>query len=275
LHEAGISARIAARFGWAKERVSELMKRRALVVANWKMNGQKAGVKALTQALCGKLVATASKEVVICPPFVYLAQLQEALVGSSLGLGAQNLYTEDSGAYTGEIAAPMLREFGCDYVIVGHSERRTLFGEDNAFVAAKFAAALHHGLIPILCVGESAAEREAGATVTVVTQQLAAVVEQAGARAFLNAVVAYEPVWAIGSGMAASPVSAQVVHKAIRDLVAARDPETAGQLRILYGGSVNVANAKEFFAQPDIDGALVGGASLVAEEFIAICASLD
>jgi triosephosphate isomerase len=251
------------------------MKRRALVVANWKMNGQKAGVKALTQALCGKLVSGPSKEVVICPPFVFLAQLQEALVGSTLGLGAQNLFSEDKGAYTGEVAAPMLREFGCDFVIVGHSERRTLFGETDAFVAAKFAAALHHGLIPILCVGESAAEQEARATVAVVTRQLEAVIEQTGPRAFLRAVVAYEPVWAIGTGMAATPESAQAVHKAIRDLIATRDPEAAGKVRILYGGSVNVANAKQFFAQPDVDGALVGGASLVAEEFIAICASLD
>jgi len=251
------------------------MGRRALVVANWKMNGQKARVEALAQALCAGLPPGSATEVVVCPPFVYLPQLQRELEGSALGLGAQNLHAEDSGAYTGEVSAPMLREFGCRYVLVGHSERRTLFGESDAAVAAKFVAALRNGLVPILCVGESLEERESGAAEAVVVRQLGAVLAVAGPGIFGSAVVAYEPVWAIGSGKAATPEAAQAMHAVLRAYLASRDPAAAEQTRILYGGSVNAANARDFFAQADVDGALVGGASLVAEEFGAICAALE
>lgn len=250
------------------------MRRRTLVVANWKMNGQKAGVDALTTALRDGLDLSAGLEVVLCPPFVYLAQVQEALSGSLLGLGAQNLCRESNGAFTGEVSASMLREFGCSHVLVGHSERRSLFGEDDALVAAKFLAALQQGLIPILCVGETAAERDEGRTAEVVGRQLAAVLEMVGVAPFAEAVVAYEPVWAIGSGVAATPEAAQDVHAMIRALLAERSVEVAGQTRVLYGGSVTAANAAGFCAQPDIDGALVGGASLIAEDFIALCADI-
>jgi len=254
--------------------MSELMGRRALVVANWKMNGQMAGVEALTTALRDGLDLSLAIEVVLCPPFVYLARVQELLSGSSLGLGAQTLCRESSGAFTGEVSASMLKDFGCSHVLVGHSERRSLFGEDDGLVAGKFQAAIQNGLVPILCVGETAEERAAGHTAVVVGRQLAAVLDTTGAAVFAEAVVAYEPVWAIGSGQAATPQVAQEVHAMIRALLAARSREAAQLTRILYGGSVTSANAAGFYAEPDIDGALVGGASLVAEDFIALCAGI-
>lgn len=231
-------------------------------------------MEALTTALREALDQPTGPEVVVCPPFVHLARVQEILGGSSLGIGAQNLCKDSNGAFTGEVSASMLKEFGCSHVLVGHSERRSLFGEDDALVVGKFLAARQHGLIPILCVGETAAERAAGATAAVVARQLAAVTATAGVEAFAAAVVAYEPVWAIGSGQAATPETAQEVHAMIRSLLAAVSVEVADELRILYGGSVSAANAAGFYAEPDIDGALVGGASLVAEEFIALCASV-
>lgn len=261
------------------------------MIANWKMNGQKARIASLSESLLAALAALSASgnveekasgysaevgpEIVICPPFPYLAQVQAVLRGSTLLLGAQNLCAEDSGAYTGEVSAPMLRDFDCLYVLVGHSERRQLFGESDAQVAAKFAAAQRGELSPVLCVGESAAEREAGNTDRVVVSQVEAVLQQAGVGAFRSAVIAYEPVWAIGSGLAATPESAQAVHALIRTTLARYDADVAGAVRILYGGSVNAANAGEFAVQQDIDGALVGGASLVAEEFVAICSSIS
>lgn len=239
------------------------------------MNGQKAQIASLSQALLAGLAKISPMEVVLCPPNVYLAQVQAALKGSALGLGAQNLHAEAKGAFTGEISAPMLKDVGCTHVIVGHSERRELFGEDDALVAAKFTAALAHGLVPILCVGETAAQRDAGATEAVVKSQVEAVLARAGVAAFAEAVIAYEPVWAIGSGQAATPAVAQAVHAWIRGILARQDAATARKTRILYGGSVNAANAREFCAEQDIDGALVGSASLVAEEFIAICAAFN
>ncbi len=249
------------------------MERRALVVANWKMNGRQAQIASLSQALATAFPeSNPSLEVVICPPGVYLGQVRVALQGSAVQLGAQNVHQEEKGAFTGEIAASMLKDFDCTYVIVGHSERRQHYSESDVLIAAKFVAAQQSGLRPILCVGESAAERDAGSTEAVVRRQVQAVLQVAGVAAFAQAVIAYEPVWAIGTGRAATAENAQVVHATIRSLVAQRDAAVAQGLRILYGGSVSAANAREFSAAPDIDGALVGGASLVAEEFSAICA---
>ena len=209
----------------------------------------------------------------VCVPFPYLGQVSAALAGSAIAWGAQNLSEHDSGAYTGEISGAMLKEFGCRFVIVGHSERRTLYGEDDRRVAAKFVAARRAGLTPILCVGETLEQRERGETQSVVGRQLDAVVGAAGVGALGDAVLAYEPVWAIGSGRNATPQQAQDVHAFARARLAAHDRALAGNLTILYGGSVKAANAAELFAMPDIDGGLIGGASLVAEDFIAICAA--
>ena len=209
----------------------------------------------------------------VCAPFPYLEQVSAALAGSAIAWGAQNLSEHDSGAYTGEVSGAMLKEFGCRFVIVGHSERRTLYGEDDRRVAAKFVAARRSGLTPILCVGETLEQRERGETESVVGRQLDAVVGAAGVGALGDAVLAYEPVWAIGSGRNATPQQAQDVHSFARARLAARDRALAGNLTILYGGSVKAANAAELFAMPDIDGGLIGGASLVAEDFIAICAA--
>ncbi|MGV3592008.1 MAG: triose-phosphate isomerase [Gammaproteobacteria bacterium] len=249
------------------------MGRRALVAANWKMNGRQVQVASLSQALLAGLAGISSLDIVICPPAVYLGQVRDALKGSALQLGAQNVHQEAKGAFTGEIAAPMLQDFDCRYAIVGHSERRQYFGETDAIVAAKFAAARQSGLRPILCVGESAAERNAGSTEAVVTTQVEAVLQAVGAAAFADAAVAYEPVWAIGTGKAATAEIAQAVHALIRSVIAKQDVRVAQDIRIIYGGSVTAANAPELSAAPDIDGALVGGASLVAEDFCAICTS--
>ncbi len=210
-------------------------------------------------------------EVAVCVPYPYLTQVQAKLTGSSLLWGAQTVSEYASGAYTGEVSAAMLCDFGCRYVLVGHSERRQLFGESDAVVAAKFVAAQKSGLVAVLCLGETLAEREAGQTTNVVSRQLAAVIDLAGVGALASAVLAYEPVWAIGTGVTASPAQAQEVHAAIRAQVSALDGELAGGLRILYGGSVKAQNAAELFAQADIDGGLIGGAALVADDFIAIC----
>ena len=210
-------------------------------------------------------------EVAVCPPYPYLGQAQSLLSGSSLVWGAQSVSEHPSGAFTGEVAASMLLEFGCRYVLVGHSERRALYGETDAVVAAKFDAARTAGLVPVLCVGETLAEREAGLTGAVVARQLSAVLDCSGVAAMASAVVAYEPVWAIGTGVTASPAQAQEVHAAIRAQIAAQDRQVANGLRILYGGSVKPQNAVELFGQLDIDGGLIGGAALVADDFLAIC----
>lgn len=210
-------------------------------------------------------------EIAVCPPFPYLAQVQSLLAGSPVAWGAQTLSEHAQGAFTGEVSAAMLGDFGCRYVLVGHSERRSLYGESDAAVAAKFVAAQRGGLVPVLCVGETLAERQAGQTVEVVVRQLAAVVTASGIAALAAAVVAYEPVWAIGTGVTASPEQAQEVHAAIRAYLRGLDAAVADGLRILYGGSVKPQNAAELFAQPDIDGGLIGGAALVAEDFLAIC----
>jgi triosephosphate isomerase (TIM) len=242
--------------------------RKKLVAGNWKMHGSLAENAALLSAL---KPALAGVEAVVCVPFPYLAQAQSELAGSSIAWGAQNLSEHSKGAYTGEVSASMLRDFGCGYVIVGHSERRSLYGESDQQVAAKFIAAQAGGLVPILCVGESLEERESGITEQVVARQLNAVISAAGIGALANAIVAYEPVWAIGTGKTASPEQAQAVHAFIRGKIAGLDAAIADGLVIQYGGSVKAANAAELFAQPDIDGGLIGGASLVAQEFVAIC----
>jgi triosephosphate isomerase len=242
-----------------------------LIAGNWKMNGSLVESRALVEALRAGLAQSVAAEMLLCPPYVYVSAVREWLTNSPITLGAQNLADRSgTGAFTGEVSGEMLRDVGCTYVIVGHSERRALYGETDAVVAAKFAAAQVAGLVPILCVGETLSEREAGQTESVVRRQLLAVLESAGVAAFAKAVVAYEPVWAIGTGKTATPEQAQQVHAFIRALIAARDATIAPGLSILYGGSVKGANARSLFAMADIDGGLVGGASLVASEFLEI-----
>ena len=246
--------------------------RRKLVAGNWKMHGSRVSNAPLVEAILGSAQPERT-DCVICPPFVYLSEIARLLRGSATKLGAQDVCAEGQGAYTGEVSAAMLKDVGCDYVIVGHSERRNLYGEDDELVARKFAAALAHGLKPILCVGELLAEREAERTHEVVGRQLEAVVALTGIEAFAEAVIAYEPVWAIGTGRTASPEQAQQVHGFIRQRLAQRDAKIAARLQILYGGSVKTGNARELFAQSDVDGGLIGGASLKAEEFLSIMAA--
>jgi triosephosphate isomerase len=246
------------------------MTRRKLVAANWKMNGSRAANAAWVEQFAQLRPGC---ETVVCAPFVYLPQLVAALGGGSVAVGAQNLSQYEPGAYTGEIAGEMLVDAGCHWVIVGHSERRALFGETDAIVAAKVRRALALGLRPIACVGETLAEREAGQTLDVIARQVAAILSVASVAELARGALAYEPVWAIGTGRTATPAQAQEVHRAIRDQLAAADAGAAGSVRIVYGGSVKAANAAELFAQPDIDGGLIGGASLNAREFGAICAA--
>lgn len=244
--------------------------RKKIVAGNWKMNGSLERNADLLRAVVSGSAAVAC-DVVVLPPFPYIAQAQELLAATSVFLGAQNVSEHVSGAFTGEVAAGMLQELGCRYVLVGHSERRALFAEGDELVAAKFMAVRAVGMIPILCVGESLAEREAGQAEAVVIRQLEAVLSRAGYGSLTDAVLAYEPVWAIGTGVTASPDQAQEMHAAIRRFVAARDADLANGMRILYGGSLKPENVRDLFAQPDIDGGLVGGASLQAEDFLAIC----
>ena len=232
------------------------MARSRLVAGNWKMHGSRASIAALLDALVKENPGAGCA---VCPPFPYLQQVAERLRGSAIAWGAQNAAEHAQGAYTGEVSAAMLAEFGCRYVIVGHSERRRLFGESDAQAAAKFAAVRAAGMTPILCVGETLAEREAGKTDSVVGRQLDAVAKLG----FGTAVLAYEPVWAIGTGRTATPEQAQEVHAFLRQRV-------SDETRILYGGSVKAQNAAELFRMPDVDGGLIGGASLVAQEFAAI-----
>jgi triosephosphate isomerase len=249
--------------------------RQPLVAGNWKMHGSRAENAALVRSLLDLLAADSGTEVLVCPPFVYLQELGRLLKDTDIALGAQSVCAEAQGAFTGEVSATMLKDVGCRYVLVGHSERRQLYGEDDALVARKFVAAQSHGLVPVLCVGETLDEREGGRTAQVVARQLDAVLEVAGVGSLAKAVIAYEPVWAIGTGRTATPEQAQEVHAMIRGRVAALDGTIAGSVRVLYGGSVKASNARELFAMPDIDGGLVGGASLKADEFARICAAAD
>ena len=242
--------------------------RRKLVVGNWKMNGSLGANAALLDDLLKDQGAWACAAAV-CSPFPYLAQIRDRLAGSSLLWGAQDCSPHVSGAFTGEVSAAMVAEFGCHYVIVGHSERRAMYGESDQLVADKAQAALAHGLTPIVCVGETLAEREAGVTDEIVKRQLSTVIHTL-AQSISQVVVAYEPVWAIGTGRTATPDEAQAVHAVLRAKLRAAT-ERSDAMQILYGGSVKSDNAATLFAQPDIDGGLVGGASLKAAEFAAIC----
>jgi triosephosphate isomerase len=253
-----------------KHRKSILM-RRKLVVGNWKMHGSLAQNEVLLGAVKGGAAQLSRVDVAVCAPFPYLAQLRQELSASAVKWGAQDVHQLEKGAFTGEVSGAMLADFGCTYVIVGHSERRSIYGESSRLVAEKFAAAQRAGLTPILCVGETLEQRESGATEAVVAEQLDAVIALVGVQALRKAVLAYEPVWAIGTGKTATPEQAQAVHAFIRQRVAAQDGEVAQGLVILYGGSVKAANAAELFAMTDIDGGLIGGAALIAEEFLAIC----
>lgn len=245
--------------------------RQKLVAGNWKMHGGLEVNAALLRSVAAGVAGLEQVSVVVCVPYPYLAQAQSLLAGTSVAWGAQNLSEHARGAYTGEVSAAMLGDFACRYVLVGHSERRSLYGENDALVAAKFIAAQSAGLCPILCVGETLEERERGQTASVVAAQIDAVLNAAGIEAFAKAVVAYEPVWAIGTGRTATSAQAQEVHAAIRAQLASADSGVAGGLQILYGGSVKPGNAQELFGMPDIDGGLIGGASLVDEDFLAIC----
>lgn len=244
--------------------------RRRLVAGNWKLHGSKAMVNSLVSDVINGLENESRTEVAICPPFVYLQQADSLLAGSAVRLGAQNVSAEMEGAYTGEVSAAMLLDVGCTYVIVGHSERRTLYAEDDDMVGRKFHVAQQAGLIPILCVGETLEERNSGATEAVVARQLKAVIAAAGADGLAKGVIAYEPIWAIGTGKTATPQQAQEVHEFIRELIR-QHSSLADQCRLLYGGSVKPDNAAELFSMPDIDGGLIGGASLKAGDFLAIC----
>jgi triosephosphate isomerase (TIM) len=242
-----------------------------LIAGNWKMHGALAESRQLVDALRAGVPASARATMLLCPPYVYLSAIQGWLRGSPILFGAQDVADKPgTGAFTGEVSGQMLRDVGCSHVIVGHSERRALYGETDAVVAMKFKAAQTAGLTPIVCVGETLEQREAGQTRSVIERQVAAVVDSAGVQAFDKAVIAYEPVWAIGTGRTASPEQAQEVHAFIRGMIAARDATIAAGLSILYGGSVKGANARSLFAMADIDGGLVGGASLVAAEFLEI-----
>ncbi len=244
--------------------------RKTLVAGNWKLNGSKESIQKLLKGILAGM-SDAKTDVAVCAPYIYIPLVQEILSGTDVGYGSQSISENESGAFTGEISGSMLTEFGCQYAIVGHSERRSLFCEKDTDTANKFAAARKHGLTPILCVGELLEEREQGITEDVVSRQLDAIIDLEGVESLSDAVIAYEPVWAIGTGKTASPQQAQDVHAFIREKLAKLNTDVAEKVQILYGGSVNGGNANELFAMPDIDGGLIGGASLKAEDFLAIC----
>jgi triosephosphate isomerase (TIM) len=246
--------------------------RRAIIVGNWKMHGSRAENARLIEELTSRYPHHPA-DCAVCPPVVYAQEVGRLLRDTPIRLGAQNVCAEGHGAFTGEVSAAMLKDVGCELVIVGHSERRLIYRENDQLVARKFVTAQGAGLTPILCVGEQLAEREAGRTTDVVARQLDAVLELAGTDTLAQAIIAYEPVWAIGTGRNATPEQAQEVHAMIRARLAARNAKIAGTTRILYGGSVKAGNAAELFAMPDVDGGLIGGASLKADEFLAILAA--
>jgi triosephosphate isomerase len=247
--------------------------RKSIVAGNWKMHGSRAENARLVEALLAGVSDRGQAECIVCPPAVYLGDVGRAIQGSRILLGAQSVCAEAIGAFTGEIAASMLRDIGCSHAIVGHSERRAIYNETDALVARKYSAAQSAQLTPILCVGEQLSEREAGRTEEVIARQLDAVLALCGVASFAQAVIAYEPVWAIGTGRTASPEQAQEVHAFIRGRLRGHDAKIAAATRILYGGSVKAGNAAELFAKPDVDGGLIGGASLKADEFLAILAA--
>lgn len=244
--------------------------RKKFVAGNWKMHGSLATNATLLEGVKAGVSGMAA-DIAVCVPYPYLEQARSALKGGNVAWGAQDVSEHAQGAYTGEVSAGMLADFGCGYAIVGHSERRSYYGDSDAVVAAKYEAAMKAGLVPILCVGETLDEREKNITADVVTRQLDAVIARCGTASLAKAVIAYEPVWAIGTGRTATPEQAQEVHALIRKRIAKDDAAVAAGVRILYGGSMKPNNAKELMAQPDIDGGLIGGAALVAADFIAIC----
>ncbi|MDA0787897.1 MAG: triose-phosphate isomerase [Proteobacteria bacterium] len=245
--------------------------RDSLIAGNWKMNGTRSSAAALARGLAAAVSGSVRCDVVICPPLVFLQEVAECLAGSDVALGAQNVDHRTEGAVTGEVTAGMVKEFGCSYVLVGHSERRSLFHESDEVVAEKALAVLASEMTPIVCVGETLAQRQAGVTSRVIGDQVRAVMAAMTPVAFAGCIIAYEPIWAIGTGETATPEMAQAVHSDIRCMIAEQDAETAQGIRILYGGSVKADNASGLLAQSDIDGALVGGASLKQDEFVAIC----
>ena len=241
-----------------------------LVAGNWKMNGSELANSELVAGIIAGAPDATNVQLLVCPPYPYLAMVADQVKGSDVAVGAQNVSEHEKGAFTGEVAPAMLKDVGCEYVIIGHSERRTLYGETSAQVAAKFGAVQAAGMTPILCVGETLEEREAGSTENVVAEQLGAALEANGIQAFGAAVIAYEPVWAIGTGMTATPEQAQDVHRYIRGLLAAEDQAIADGIQILYGGSMKGENAAGLLGMADIDGGLIGGASLKSDDFLAI-----
>jgi triosephosphate isomerase (TIM) len=247
--------------------------RRKLVAGNWKMHGSHAMATKLVAAIVAASAQNRAIDVAVFPPFTLLRDLGESFSGSGVAFGAQDISEHESGAFTGDISAAMIREAGCTMTLAGHSERRQYHGESDLQVAAKAARALSHGLVPLVCVGETLEERESNATDDVVSRQLGAVIDRCGIASFAKIVVAYEPVWAIGTGHTATPRQAQAVHALLRGQLARVDAKIARSTRIVYGGSVKPGNATELFAQPDIDGGLIGGASLEAADFLAICAA--
>jgi len=247
--------------------------RKTIVMANWKLNGTKESVTKLVKGIEAAADAASQAEVAVCPPTIFMEQVANLTANNSISFGAQDVSTNIQGAYTGETSPVMVKEFGAKYSLVGHSERRQYHNETDAVVAAKFVAIQKHDLIPVLCIGETLEQREANVTMSVLETQLKAVIDVAGIAAFDNCVLAYEPVWAIGTGKVATSAQAQEVHQHIRAWLAAQSKVVADKVQILYGGSVKAASAKELFSQPDIDGGLVGGAALIIEEFVGIIES--
>jgi len=249
--------------------------RQPLIAGNWKMNGSKAETIDLLNGIMAGIGAVTKSAVAVCPPFPYLYLAEELLAGTPIGYGAQDVSREEGGAFTGQVSAAMLKDFGCRYVIVGHSERRLFNAETDAIIARKYAQAVANGLIPILCVGETLQERESGKTEAVVAAHVDGVIDAHGVEALSHGVIAYEPVWAIGTGVTATPAQAQEVHAFLRARIASKSQAVADQVQILYGGSMKPDNAEELIGQADIDGGLIGGAALKAGDFLAICRAGD
>ncbi|MDH5547817.1 MAG: triose-phosphate isomerase [Gammaproteobacteria bacterium] len=245
--------------------------RKPMVAGNWKLNGSRVSVQALVEGILSGSKAVTKADIVVCPPYVFISDVARQLGSSAVAVGAQDVAKETSGAFTGEVSVDMLKDVGCRYAIIGHSERRSLYGDTDEMVAQKVDTAIKGGVTPILCVGELLEEREGGQTEAVVERQLKAVVDHCGIDTLGQCVVAYEPVWAIGTGKTASPEQAQEVHAFIRNWIRGQSAKVADTIRILYGGSVKGDNAAELFSQADIDGGLIGGASLDADEFLTIC----
>lgn len=244
--------------------------RRTLIAGNWKMNGSLSSIEELINGIKDGLAEVTNAEMAVCPPAVYISKVNDLIGDAKIGLGSQNICDQESGAFTGELAPSMLKEFNCQYAIIGHSERRSLYGESDELVAKRVAMAIQSGITPLFCIGETLEERESGVMEDVVSRQLDAVIDTQGIEAIGQCVIAYEPVWAIGTGVTASPEQAQAVHAFIRNKLSALSADVAEKVQILYGGSMNAGNAKELLSQPDIDGGLIGGAALKAGDFLAI-----